>query len=285
MLWMGGTTPGPVSNYSQWSATVPHNPAPIEVDLHSLCDLFYFSPSLQTNCELGRINYLDRQALINQVEPSLTMMLNILLLVKPIGGKCAVPSLCSTYPSYPSCAVYYCPGTCPNSNTYCGSDIPSCCSFTSPSSYNSIVDIVVDNTNKLIDDIKQLQIEITNALSSPIIDHTTTVDIWNQYVEIMSAVATVPRTLECTGYYNYEPFPCLKWSSMNSTSCHSSSTDNKGYACPNPSQQLPVYGELTYPVGVQYYNGTLVEDIEVINYKKTCKLFKDTNGTTIFDII
>jgi hypothetical protein len=252
MLWRGGTPPGPVVNYSAWSVSVPQNPVPLSTDLHPIYELFWFSDSLQRNTMLAWTNYMDVSFLSVELTSALNYFLQLLGAIKPVGS-CSLPGTCAAYPTYPSCAYYTCPGTCPNSNTYCGANI-ACCVMTSTSYWNNKVSIVNSAIKNLTSQINQLQNEISQALKDPIVDHQTVVNIWNAYLPIMNAIESTPDTVSCVySYMQNTGFGCMKWDSITPSKCTTSHTSSVAYACPYPSAYNVPLATLWYPSGIIAY--------------------------------
>jgi hypothetical protein len=274
MEWRGGVPPGPTVDYATWAGSIPLNPTALQIDLQPISNLFYFSPTLQSNTLIARTNYMDYHLLVNEISPSLTMFLQVLNQIRE-SGVCYVPNSCATYPSYPSCGTQICPQTCPSTSAYCGEQSWSCCTYTDPTSYNNYVNKIYTAVNKLKTDITNLQTEITNVLQSPILNHTVVVDIWNKYILIMQAMDTTIKEFDCWVNYLHTDMPCYQWSTIDKpdNKCSTHQTSSKATSCPYDTTQTK-YASIWYPSGIMKYNGTTMEEPLIIDESKMCTPFE-----------
>jgi hypothetical protein len=249
MQWRGGMPT--FINFAQWSNTVPRNPAPLEINLQSISQLFS-NQLLQTNIDVARINYLDSSLLKNEILSSLFMFTIALNTVVKQTGICIYPSSCQVYPSYPSCGTHVCPGNCPDTHTYCGANVQCCTSHTDPTYYTNQVNKIIKIANTMKSDIINLQNEITNVLKSSILNHTIVQDIYNKYLAIMLAIETPIVDFNCDVQYKHSDFTCEKWSKITSSQC-SSSAKSIATSCPY-ANSLTTYATFAYFKGMLTYN-------------------------------
>lgn len=260
LYWRGGSPSGSVVgvNFTSWSKFVPSNPAFIGSSRKPIYNLFGFDPLLQINTQYALTNYADLSFIRDELQSTLDNFLVLLGNIQP-RGECNVSSVakCDSYPSYPSCANYYCSlsinntNTCPDNSTYCGIKT-ECCQIPLLDAWTESVNQVMSAVNNLTDQILQLQMRAKDFLSQPIVNHDDVVDVWNQYSLITKAIESNPKTDYCSYVYTPSNNQCAKWSNVSPSECLGESTQSVATSCPY-SQSSGKLASLWYPEGILFY--------------------------------